>query len=222
MWKRIGFSPSPDARLLDFGCGAGERVVEFRRKGYPAFGCDITLPRLPLEPMRGFLDQGIVRPINAAPTAFPFEDESFDMVFSITVFEHVMDYDSALAEIRRVLRPDGISVHLFPSPWKPIETHAFVPFASRMQWYWWLYLWALAGVRNEFQRGYSAEPHGTGQPAIPQERNQLSDQGVRFATTCCGTSTPASSSKRRPFRVRATTSFRRYPTSAAGVSRVVQ
>jgi SAM-dependent methyltransferase len=156
MWKRIGFSPLPDTQLLDFGCGAGQRVVEFRRKGFAAFGCDVALPRLPLEPMRGFIDQGIVRPINATPYRIPFDDESFDMVFSITVFEHVMDYDSALAEIRRVLKPNGISVHLFPAPWKPIETHAFVPFASRIRWYWWLYLWALVGIRNEFQRGYSA------------------------------------------------------------------
>jgi SAM-dependent methyltransferase len=154
MWQRIGYAPSMNAQLLDFGCGAGERVVEFRRHGHQAFGCDIALPRRPLDPMRGLMDQGIVRPIEARPYRIPFDDASFDMVFSVTVFEHVMDYDSALAEIRRVLRPDGISVHLFPAPWKPIETHAFVPFAARVQWYWWLYLWALVGIRNPFQRGY--------------------------------------------------------------------
>jgi SAM-dependent methyltransferase len=142
--------------LLDFGCGAGERVDELRRKGYQAYGCDPALPRLPLDPLRTLVERGLVRAIETAPYRLPFDDCSFDLVFSITVFEHAMDYDSALGEIRRVLKPGGVTVHLFPSPWKPFETHAFVPFASRIQSYWWLYLWALLGVRNRFQQGYSA------------------------------------------------------------------
>jgi ubiquinone/menaquinone biosynthesis C-methylase UbiE len=130
--------------------------------------------------MRRLMDEGIVRQIDATPYRIPFDDNSFDMVFSVTVFEHVRDYDSALAEIRRVLRPSGLSVHLFPAPWKPIETHAFVPFASRVQSYWWLYLWALAGIRNEFQRGYSASRTASeNQRFLRDETNYLTKRQIR-------------------------------------------
>ena len=154
MWRRIGCAPSPEARILDFGCGAGERVDEFRRLGYQAFGCDVMLPARPVGRLLDDIRHGVIRPIGVGPYRIPFEDDSFDLVFSVTVFEHVQDYDSALAEIRRVLKPGGVAVHVFPPPWKFLETHVFVPYASVFQAYWWLYLWALLGVRNRFQRGY--------------------------------------------------------------------
>jgi len=156
MWRRIGCAPTPETRILDFGCGAGERVDEFRRLGHHAFGCDVMLPPRPVGRLLDYIQERVIRPIGTDPYRIPFEDDSFDLVFSVTVFEHVQDYDSALAEIRRVLKPGGVAVHVFPPPWKFLETHVFVPYASVWQAYWWLYLWALLGVRNRFQRGYSA------------------------------------------------------------------
>ena len=156
MWRRIGFAPTSETRILDFGCGGGERVDEFRRLGYHAFGCDVMLPSRPVGVLHDYIDAKIIRPIEAKPYRIPFDDQSFDFVFSVTVFEHVQNYDEALAEIRRVLKPGGVAVHVFPPPWKFLETHVFVPYASVVQSYWWLYLWALLGIRNRFQRGYSA------------------------------------------------------------------
>jgi len=54
--------------------------------------------------------------MNAAQLAFP--DDSFDFIFSSLVFEHIDDVPAAVAEVNRVLRPDGtawINIHLFPS-----------------------------------------------------------------------------------------------------------
>ncbi|HVP37453.1 MAG TPA: methyltransferase domain-containing protein [Terriglobales bacterium] len=51
-------------------------------------------------------------------TNLPFIDNSFDFVVSNAVLEHVADISSALSEIRRVLKPDGITyhnIHLFCS-----------------------------------------------------------------------------------------------------------
>lgn len=42
--------------------------------------------------------------------ALPFDDASYDFVFASHVLEHVPDDESAIAEIRRVLRPGGIAV----------------------------------------------------------------------------------------------------------------
>lgn len=46
----------------------------------------------------------------------PFEDDSFDLVFSEYVFEHLPRPRSALEEIDRVLRPGGSFVVLVPNP----------------------------------------------------------------------------------------------------------
>jgi ubiquinone/menaquinone biosynthesis C-methylase UbiE len=46
---------------------------------------------------------------------FPFHDESFDMVFSWSAFEHINDVPKVLQEIRRVLRASGRAfIQVFP------------------------------------------------------------------------------------------------------------
>lgn len=46
--------------------------------------------------------------------ALPFDDAEVDMVVSRTVLEHVQNVERAAAEIGRVLRPGGFSIHLLP------------------------------------------------------------------------------------------------------------
>lgn len=51
-------------------------------------------------------------------TRLEFEDESFDIVYSFSAFEHFPDPRTALSEVGRVLRPGGaayISLHLYTS-----------------------------------------------------------------------------------------------------------
>jgi SAM-dependent methyltransferase len=47
-------------------------------------------------------------------TEIDFPDESFDVVYCSHVLEHVPDDRKALAEIRRVLKPDGWAILLVP------------------------------------------------------------------------------------------------------------
>jgi SAM-dependent methyltransferase len=141
--KECGHVLDRQSTILDFGCGHGETVCELRNRGFDAYGVDINLdgaesPFLRLIPMDG--DYRI-----------PFDDRTFDFVFSDQVFEHVQDHRVALAEIWRVLKLGGVSLHLFPPKYKPLEPHTFVPLAGMLQSRTWLLLWALLGVRNSFQ-----------------------------------------------------------------------
>jgi SAM-dependent methyltransferase len=140
--RDCGFDMRAEAKVLDFGCGDGMTVTEWRAAGFDAYGCDIVLEE-PSERLR-LIEQ---------PYRLPFEDATFDLIVSNEVFEHVQEMDVAFSEIRRTLKPGGLSVHRFPARWNPIEVHTLVPLASVIPRYRWIALWALLGVRNRFQKG---------------------------------------------------------------------
>ena len=101
---------------LDFGCGAG-RLTAALSAHFPAVtGVDISLPML--EEARA-LHAGNERcrfVHSNSRTLSVFPDESFDLVYSSLVLQH-MPTDLAgtyLAEFLRVLRPGGVIVILVP------------------------------------------------------------------------------------------------------------
>ncbi|MHB1134656.1 MAG: class I SAM-dependent methyltransferase [Chloroflexota bacterium] len=91
-------------RLLDLGCGGGWRF--FSTLG-PAVGVDLS--RASLRAARAIYTAGA----QADLTALPFATASFDYVVSADVLGHVplAQKDAVLAEIRRVLRPGGRTLH---------------------------------------------------------------------------------------------------------------
>jgi len=142
----LGVRLRAGARILDLGCGKGVMVSEYRRRGYEAFGADINLAT----------ETPFLKRVSPEGYRLPFEDRTFDFVYSDQVLEHVMDLDPVISEIERVLAPGGISLHIFPAKLKPIESHSFVPFGGVVQNYYWLLFWAFLGVRNSFQINKSA------------------------------------------------------------------
>lgn len=149
------FGHRPPMSVLDLGCGMGALVASLRSQGYDAFGCDIAGSKA-----SAFVadtdTENRLRPIELHPYRLPFDDAQFDCVLSSQVLEHVMDYESTFREIHRVLKPGGISLHTFPSRYGLIEPHVLVPLASIIQNRLWLQLWALLGIRNQFQTGKRA------------------------------------------------------------------
>jgi len=94
-------------RVLELGAGTGFNVAH-----YPSAVEELVLT----EPSAGMLSRAMRRaltagfPVRAVQTAaerLPFEDASFDTVVTTLVLCSVDDQDRVLAEIRRVLRPDG-------------------------------------------------------------------------------------------------------------------
>ena len=89
----------------------------------------------------------------------PFADASFDLVVSNHVIEHVGDRAAQarhLAEIRRVLAPDGVAYLACPSRWQVVEPHFRLPFLS-----WLPRRWRSAYVRRTGRgAAYDCDPLG--------------------------------------------------------------
>lgn len=101
--------------VLDFGCGYGGKTVEYAGHARSVAG---------VEPFANLIELASayashVRAGNAdfkvcAQDRIPYPDNSFDLVLSHDVLEHVDDPAVSLAEIARVLRPGGVAYIAFP------------------------------------------------------------------------------------------------------------
>src|SRR5262249_7206299 len=149
----LGFKLKPGATVLDLGCGSGSIVKQYRVLGYEAFGCDFAFKESP--DVESLHTHGLIRLIEREPYRIPFTDDVFDLVLSDQVFEHVKNYHETLSEIHRVLKPEGMSLHFFPSRYTPIEPHVHVPLATIIRNRWWLAIWAILGIRASRQKGMS-------------------------------------------------------------------
>jgi SAM-dependent methyltransferase len=149
--------------ILDFGCGDGSIVLQFRDAGFAARGFDIhdcLKLRSPSE--REFFDVS-TRGANTADYSLdwsrfrlPYPDEAFDFVFSCEVMEHVQDHETVIRELARVMRPRSIAIHTFPPRYMLIEPHVRVPFGGVFTSMGYYRFWASLGIRNEYQKGLPA------------------------------------------------------------------
>jgi SAM-dependent methyltransferase len=72
-------------------------------------------------------------------TQLPFADETFDVVLTNHVIEHVGDEQAQrahLAELRRVLRPCGVGYLAVPNRWMLVEPHYKLAFLSWLPHAW--------------------------------------------------------------------------------------
>jgi SAM-dependent methyltransferase len=104
-------APKPGETILEVGCGAGSLVRLLARqlgKGNPITAADVN-PFLLREAAQLAESEGLAGTIQFTKgnaEALPFEDNSYDCVYSVTVFEEC-DADRAIAEAMRVVRPGG-------------------------------------------------------------------------------------------------------------------
>jgi len=152
--KDLSYELHPRSTILDFGCGAGATVWALREEGYDAYGCDIVIPS-EVEAARG--NANLIRLITQNPYRIPFDDNTFDLISSYQVLEHVQNYEAVFSEFFRILKPGGAGLHVFPPRYILVEPHISVPLASAIQRRWWLAIWAYLGIRNSFQKGLSAK-----------------------------------------------------------------
>ncbi len=103
----------PGMRVLDVGCGRGEILRRCAEMGVEAHGVDYA-------PAAVQLARGTGNVYQANAKRLPFPSALFDRVLMFDLVEHLHPWElrQALAETRRVLKPDGrLIVHTAPNAW---------------------------------------------------------------------------------------------------------
>ncbi len=109
-------------KVLDSGCGVGGMMVALAQKGAVPYGIEVSedLFRMANARLAGF-DGAHVELLRS--DRLPFDDETFDAVFSLHVVEHVQNLEIYFNEMFRVMKKGGVALMEFPSRFFPIEPH---------------------------------------------------------------------------------------------------
>lgn len=109
-------------RLLEIGAGAGWQAKALAEQGYAVEAIDV--------PESGYAEDQVWPVLNYDGRYIPFSSSVFDVVFTSNTLEHIPHIEALQDEIRRVLKPDGIAVHIVPTGswrfWSNVTHYLFV------------------------------------------------------------------------------------------------
>jgi ubiquinone/menaquinone biosynthesis C-methylase UbiE len=125
--------PLKGTTVLDIGTGAGYIAHELSKYAKEVHSTDIVDDRK----IKAGYKQEIVK-----DETLPYKDKTFDVVISNHVLEHVPNQAKHFAEIRRVLKDDGVAYLASPNKWWLTDPHYHLPFIS----------WLPRPVANQYLR----------------------------------------------------------------------
>ena len=135
-YKIIRSLPIPNSSVLEIGGGTGYQAQKLYDRGLNVTSIDVDTSN--------YRDAQVYPVQNYDGRDLPFECNTFDAVFSSNVLEHILDIEHTLGEIRRVLKPDGIAIHILPtSAWR---------FWTTLAGHWLLTLDSLKHMRSSWKR----------------------------------------------------------------------
>ena len=161
-------------RMLEVGTGSGGIAEYFgtHKSGrFSVYSVDVVDIRIAKNGYSFALVSG---------TDLPFADESFDIVISNHVIEHVGNAVAQrrhLAELCRVLRSDGIGYLAVPNRWMLVEPHFKLRFLS-----WWPRAWRTSYLRlitGDRKAVYDCEPL-----QMREIERMFADTGLAASNVC--------------------------------------
>jgi len=129
-----------NASILEFGCGrgAGARLIlkEFRPSSLHAMDLDIKM----VAQAKTYLSEEELKRVKlyaGDAEKIPFDDATFDMVFSFGILHHVIDWRSSLNEIGRVMKKEGLYImeELYPSLYQNFITKRILLHPTKDRFY---------------------------------------------------------------------------------------
>lgn len=169
-YERILSFVKPGMRVLDAGCGEGVLSIMMAQKGAMVTACDLSEPNINASRQYA-LENKVGNKIEfliGDAEKLPFPDNSFDLVVSSHVLEHIPDFDKGFREIMRVTKKRAIiaiPTILNPCSWaqvgggwfylKGLRSFAALPYGFLKM------LWALATFEEGVDESYGGAdvPH---------------------------------------------------------------
>jgi len=111
-------------KMLEPGCGRGEHLKNFQDLGLEVYGVDLS------PEAKEYSDKIPVELCDVENEKLPFEDSTFDVVYSKSFIEHLYYPERYLLEAYRVLKPGGKLITLVPD-WESNYKTYFDDFTHR-------------------------------------------------------------------------------------------
>lgn len=111
-------------RIIDLGCGTGNYSIAFAQLGFSVVGVDFS-PKMiqkAREKTDGALTQLIEFQIDNLNDSLPFSANTFDHAICVHVFQALHDPVAFLAQVQKILKPNGYFLILVKNPEKRYES----------------------------------------------------------------------------------------------------
>lgn len=163
LYKVAEFRDHAGERVLEVGCGTGSDLLQFAKHKAIATGVDLTARHVELARER-VGDLAIIH--QADMRHLPFEDGSFDYVYSHGVLMCSDEPEKVVGEIYRVLRPGGrINIHVYAF-WSYFTLWRFLRYGNKFKLHFenspapvHVDLYTARKLRKLFGPGISIEKH---------------------------------------------------------------
>jgi len=151
--ERVSSYLRKGAKILEIGAGAGWQAKKLSERGLRVTAIDVGSSYYKPDQVWPVIEYDGVN--------IPLPDNSFDIVFSSNVLEHIPHVHSFQTELQRVLKPRGIAIHILPSgAWRIGSNVAH-------------YAWVACGAFNHFfNRKPIAQTEPAAEPQPAPEKNK--------------------------------------------------
>ena len=112
------------SKILDLGCGRGEFLRGFIRCGLNGYGVDQSTIAKSVCPEAEILQS------NLENEPLPYDDNSFDVIFSKSVLEHFYYPEKLVMEIYRIVKPGGLVITMVPD-WESVYKTFYEDYTHR-------------------------------------------------------------------------------------------
>lgn len=102
------YSITKDQKILDLGCGRGDLLNMFSSQGFDIYGADIAKSNIDVYSKD-------IQYFDFNTDTYKYQDNTFDVIYSKSVIEHISNIDHFIKEQIRILKPGGLLILLTPN-----------------------------------------------------------------------------------------------------------